>query len=153
MKKTGNLIGLLQDIQKEYGFLPGEALDRLSADHRIPVSEIYSVATFYNAFSLVPKGEHHVAVCMGTACHVRGAQGILDKLVRELGIETGETTEDMKFSLDAVACLGACALGPIVTVGEDYHGQMNLRKVDKVLKNYRGGGKQTPDEGDEEEED
>ena len=130
----GVLIQVLQDIQAEYRYLPREALEYLSEKLNIPLSHTYNAATFYNAFSLEPKGRRHISVCTGTACHVRGASAILDKFQRELGIKSGQTTGDMEFSLDQVACLGACALGPIVTVDEEYHGQMELRKVDRILK-------------------
>lgn len=131
------LIQVLQDIQQEYRYLPKEALVHLSEKLDVPLSHTYSVVMFYNAFSLIPKGKHHVNVCMGTACHVRGASSILEKFERELKIGPGQTTEDKEFSLDQVGCLGACALGPIATVNEDYHGQMELKKVDRILRQYK----------------
>lgn len=147
------LIQILQDVQTEYRYLPREALEYLSEKLNLPLSQTYNVATFYNTFSLSPKGENHVCVCLGTACHVRGAQGILEKFERSLNIEAGGTTEDLKFSLDRVACLGACALGPIVTVNEDYHGQMRLQKVDKILRKLKtNGSKAQPDTANEENE-
>jgi NADH-quinone oxidoreductase subunit E len=148
----GALIQTLQDIQTEYRYLPREALEYVSEKLDVPLAGTYNVATFYNAFSLLPKGRHHICVCLGTACHVRGAQGIMDKFARELKIEPGHTTQDLEYSLDHVACLGACALGPIVTVGEEYFGQMELRKVDKILKQFRKGGKKTDVAEDEEDD-
>ena len=132
-----SLIQVLQDIQKEYRYLPKEALVHLSEKLDVPLSHTYNVVTFYNAFSLIPKGKHHVNVCMGTACHVRGASNILEKFERELKIDSGQTTNDKEFSLDQVGCLGACALGPIITINEDYHGQMELKKVDRILRQYK----------------
>jgi NADH-quinone oxidoreductase subunit E len=132
-----SLIQVLQDVQKEYRYLPKEALVHLSDKLDIPLSLTYNVATFYTTFSLIPKGKHHVSVCMGTACHVRGANHILEKFERALDVKSGGTTADKEFSLDHVGCLGACALGPVVTVDEEYHGQMELRKVDRVLKPFR----------------
>ena len=130
----GALIQVLQDMMGEFKYLPREALEYLSGKLNVPMSTTFHVATFYNAFSLTPKGKHIVNVCMGTACHVRGAKSILDKFERELGIKAGSTTLDGEYSLDTVACLGACALGPIVTLDEETTGHMNLSKVDKMLK-------------------
>jgi NADH-quinone oxidoreductase subunit E len=101
----------------------------------IPLIQVYGVATFFKAFSLEPRGEHLVCVCLGTACHVRGAQSVLDETERHLGIEAGHNTEDMKYSLETVNCLGACALGPLMVIDGEYHGQMTTAKVKKVLKN------------------
>lgn len=148
------LIQVLQDIQTEYRYLPREALEYLSDKLNVSLSQTYNVVTFYNSFSLTPKGEHHVCVCLGTACHVRGAQGILEKFEREMKVQTGDTTEDLKYSLDKVACLGACALGPIVTVNNEYHGQMKLQKVDRIMKNLeKGQAKPDSDEGNDQDQD
>jgi NADH:ubiquinone oxidoreductase subunit E len=127
------LIQVLQDIQGEARYLPREALEYLSEKLDVPLATTYNVATFYNAFSLTPKGKHHISVCMGTACHVRGAQIILDKFVRDMKIEAGQTTEDMEYSLDTVACVGACALGPIVVTDGEYHSNVSLQKVGKIV--------------------
>lgn len=134
--EKGFLISILQDIQTKYNYLPKDALIRVSEKLEIPEIQVYSVATFFKAFALEPKGKNIVKVCLGTACHVRNAQSILDKIERELGIKPGETTDDMMFSLETVNCLGACALGPIAVVNDEYHGQMNSKKVDKMLKKY-----------------
>lgn len=132
-----SLISILQDIQTEYRYLPEIALRQVATELGLPQIQIYSVATFFKAFSLKPRGEHIVSVCLGTACHVRGAPTVLDEVKRQLGIEPGETTKDMQFSLETVNCLGACALGPIMVVDGKYHGQMSPGKVKKVLKQQK----------------
>ena len=132
-----SLIPILQDIQAEYNFLPGIALTTLSQTLDIPLIDIISVASFYNAFSLTPRGKHVITICMGTACHVRGAPQILDEFKRRLGIDVEETTSDNMFTLESVNCLGACALGPIAVIDKKYHGQMKIRQVDKLIKQYR----------------
>ena len=130
------LVPVLQDVHAEYRYLPREALEQVSHGLDVPVSQVYSVATFFKAFSLEPRGRHQINVCLGTACHVRGAVKVLEKLERALGISRGGTTPDLKFSLDTVNCVGACALGPMVIVDENYHGQMTMDKVESVLKDY-----------------
>ncbi|HSJ53717.1 MAG TPA: NAD(P)H-dependent oxidoreductase subunit E [Anaerolineae bacterium] len=127
------LISVLEQIQARYHYLPREAMILVSERLGLPLSQVFSVATFYNAFSLERHGRHGVCVCVGTACHVRGAQRILNRLEEKLGIEPGETTPDWKYSLDTVHCLGACALGPIVVVDGEYSGQMHPKKVDELL--------------------
>ena len=129
-----NLISILQDIQSEYHYLPEDVLRVVTRQLDLRLIQVYGVATFFKAFSLKPRGEHMVSVCLGTACHVRGAPAVLDEVKRQLGIEPGETTEDMQFTLETVNCLGACALGPIIVVDSKYHGQMSPGKVKKVLK-------------------
>jgi NADH-quinone oxidoreductase subunit E len=106
----------------------------LSANLGVPISRVYEVATFYKAFSLKPKGRHHISLCMGTACHVRGADLILNSITDKLGIKDGETTDDLEYSFETVGCLGACALGPMVVVDGEYHGEMNIAKTTKLLK-------------------
>ncbi|MDP3880441.1 MAG: NADH-quinone oxidoreductase subunit NuoE [Dehalococcoidales bacterium] len=135
-KDKGMLVSILQDIQAEYNYLPREALKQVCEGLVVPLSQVYSVATFFKAFSLQPRGRHLINVCMGTACHVRGGIRILEKLERELEISSGATTPDLKFTLETVNCVGACALGPIVKVDDDYHGEMTTDKVVSVLKNY-----------------
>ena len=127
------LISILQDIQAEYNYLPPVALSVVSKTLDVPMIDIIGVATFYKSFSLEPKGEHQVTVCVGTACHVRGAPKILTEFERKLGIEAGQTTEDGKYSLDKVACLGCCAIGPVVVADNEYHAQTSVRKVDQIL--------------------
>jgi NADH-quinone oxidoreductase subunit E len=131
------LISILQDIQEEYNYLPQEALNIVSKTLGIPLIDIVGVATFYSAFSLEPRGEHLVTVCMGTACHVRGGPNILEEFERKLNINAGETTEDGQFSLETVACLGCCAIGPVVIVDGNYYAQTSIRKVDAILKKHR----------------
>lgn len=132
-----SLISILQDIQSEYHYLPEDALRAVASQLDLPLIQVCGVATFFKAFSLKPRGEHMVSVCLGTACHVRGAPAVLDEVERQLGIKAGETSEDMRYSLETVNCLGACALGPIVVVDGKYHGQMSPGKVKKVLRERR----------------
>lgn len=132
-RNKGMLVSILQDIQAEYNYLPEESLVKVSKDLDVPLSQVYSVATFFKAFSLTPRGRHLINVCLGTACHVRGAVRILEAIERETGIKAGETTEDLKYTLETVNCLGACALGPIVVVDGVYSGQMNTGKVKSSL--------------------
>ena len=131
------LITILQDVQSEYNYLPRKALIIVSQTLKIPLIDIISVATFYSTFSLEPRGEHTVTVCMGTACHVRGGPKILEEFERRLNIEAGQTTEDKKFTLETVACLGCCAIGPVVVVDNDYHAQTTIRKVLPILIKYK----------------
>lgn len=131
------LIAILQDIQEEYSYLPQEALKIVSRTLGIPLIDIIAVATFYRAFSLKPRGKHLVTVCLGTACHVRGGPKILEEFERKLKAKAGETTQDGQFTLETVACLGCCAIGPVVVVDSDYHAQTTIRKVDSILKKYR----------------
>jgi NADH-quinone oxidoreductase subunit E len=137
------LIAVLQDIQEAFNYLPKEALTAAGKALGIPASRIYEVATFYNAFSLKPRGEHIVKVCMGTACHVRGAAAIQDKMERTLGIMPGETSADKKFTLETVNCVGACALGPVVVIDTEYHGQVTMAKVDKIIGKMKEGAQQS----------
>ena len=135
--KPSALIMILQDVQKHFRYLPQDVLEVVSKKMRLPIAQIYGVATFYRAFSLKPRGRNHVCVCTGTACHVRQAVVIVDKLERDLGIKAGETTADGEVSLETVNCLGACALGPLVTANETFWGNMTVTKVDKMLGEIR----------------
>ncbi|HNZ11828.1 MAG: NADP-reducing hydrogenase subunit HndA [Deltaproteobacteria bacterium ADurb.Bin151] len=128
------LIAVLQDIQEAFNYLPKEALKTASNMMKVPMSRVYEAATFYTAFSLKPRGKHIVKICKGTACHVRGAAILQDRFETTLGIKPGETTKDGKFSLETVNCVGACALGPVVVINTDYHGQVTINKVDKIIK-------------------
>lgn len=130
------LIGILQDIQSHFNYLPREALVRVSEKLEIPISQVYSVATFFKAFSLKPRGRHQINVCLGTACHVRGGPRILGKLERDLKVEAGGTTEDLRFTLDSVRCLGCCSLGPVVVIDNDTYGRLNQERVAKLLDQY-----------------
>lgn len=132
----GQLVSILQDIQTEYCYLPREALDELSSLLSIPASQIYSVATFFRAFSLTPRGRHLIKVCLGTACHVRGGARVVEKMELDLGIKRTQTTPDLKYTLETVNCVGCCALGPMVMVDEDYHGQITSDKVTPLLAKY-----------------
>jgi NADH-quinone oxidoreductase subunit E len=127
------LIAILQDIQAEYLWLSPEVLRRVAEKLEIPLVDLFGIATFYKSFRLKPRGKYLITVCLGTACHVRGAPRILEELQRKLGIKEDETTKDNMFTLETVNCLGACALGPIVVVNEEYHGQMTKTKVDTLL--------------------
>ena len=131
------LIHLLHEIQKQFGYIPAHTISQIAKQLKISESEIFGVLTFYKAFTLKPRGKHIITICMGTACHVRGAPKILDEFKRELSIEPGETSEDNLFTLETVNCVGACALGPIVILDGDYHGQMKTREVDKLIKKCR----------------
>lgn len=131
------LISILQDIQARYNYLPQEALLQVSQSLGVPLIDIVGVATFYRAFSLKPRGKHVVTVCLGTACHVRGGPKILDEFQRILDVKAGDTTEDGEFTLETVACLGCCAIGPVVVVDGNYHAQTTIRRVDPILKKYR----------------
>ena len=130
------LIGALQDIQETYKYLSYDTLLQMSEKMQVPLSRIYSLATFFKAFSLKPRGEHLVTVCMGTACHVREAPRIVEEISRSLGIQAGETTPDLKFTLQTVNCLGACALGPVMVIDGKYYGTMTAKKVGPLLKKF-----------------
>ncbi len=132
--KKEQLISLLQDIQAEFNYLPRDVLIKTSQKLDIPLSQVFGVATFFRAFSLKPRGRHLVTVCLGTACHVRGGHRLVDKLERDYELKPGETTEDMKFTLETVNCLGCCALGPVVVVDGKYESQVNPDKLDRVLR-------------------
>ena len=134
--EEGVLIQILLDIQRELNWVPKEAIMEVSRRLQIPISQIYRVASFYTAMSLTPMGRHLVQVCLGTACHVRGAPKILNKVENTLKIKAGETTEDMIFTLRTVNCLGCCAMGPVMVVDEDYHGKMKTSDVNGILERY-----------------
>lgn len=125
---------VLQDIQREYRYLPCEALVRTAEELNVKLSKVFSVSTFYNAFSLNPKGEKVVRICVGTACHIRGAKLIQDQIEHHLGIKAGQTSEDMKFSIEVVACVGACAMAPVVIVNDKYHGGVSVSGATRLLK-------------------
>ena len=135
-RDRGLMVAILQDVQSEFYYLPEDAIEEVSRGLGVPLTQVYSVATFFKAFSLKPRGRHLINVCLGTACHVRGAVRILDKMGRDLNVKPGDTTEDLRFTLERVNCVGACALGPIMLINGKYHGQMSTDKVDSVLKDY-----------------
>jgi len=140
-----SLISILQDVQSEYSYLPESIIKLVARKLELPLIQVYGVATFFKAFSLKPRGKHLLSVCLGTACHVRGAPAVLDEVERELSIKPGETSEDMQFTLETVNCLGACALGPIIVVDGEYHGQIVPGKVQATInrckKSPKGGKK------------
>jgi NADH-quinone oxidoreductase subunit E len=146
VKKHGGdksaMIAVLQDIQEAFNYLPKEALKTAAQAMKVPFTRVYEAATFYTAFSLKPRGKNIVKICMGTACHVRGASALEDKFERTLGIKPGETTKDNKFSLETVNCVGACALGPVVVINTEYHGQMTMKKIDKIIDKINEEGAQ-----------
>ena len=133
---SSQLIGILQDIQAKFNYLPLSAIVEVSETLKIPFSRLYSIATFFKAFSLEPRGRHIITVCMGTACHVRKAPRITDEISRSLSIRAGQTTEDRLFTLETVNCLGTCALGPVMVIDGKYYGNMTVKKVGALLKKY-----------------
>jgi NADH-quinone oxidoreductase subunit E len=134
--KKEQLISLLQDIQAQFNYIPRDTLITISQKLDIPLSQVFSVATFFQAFSLKPRGRHTITVCLGTACHVKGGQRLVDKIGRDYNMKPGETTPDERFTLETVNCLGCCALGPVVVVDGKYESQVNPDKLDKILKKY-----------------
>jgi NADH-quinone oxidoreductase subunit E len=137
-KKRGILIHAFQSIQKEYNYLPEEVLKDLSRKLDIPLVEVYSTASFYKHFYFKPRGRNIVCVCVGTACHVRGASKVLDKIEESFGIKEGETTSDMSLTLETVGCVGCCGLAPVVTVNEDVVGDLSPKKVKEIIKMVEG---------------
>ncbi len=135
-KDKSNLIGLLQEVQNVYGYLPESALQDISEFLGISVSRIYGVATFYNQFRLKPLGKHVIRVCRGTACHVKNSANILFGMETALGIKAGQTTRDKNFTLETVACIGACSIAPVINVDNDYFGRVELKDISKIIKKY-----------------
>ena len=139
-----SLVGVLQDISRVFGYLPEETLRQIARELDVPISRMYSLATFYTSFRLEPIGKTHVCVCMGTACHVRGAERVLRTIERELELEAGQTSKDLRHTLETVNCIGACALGPLVTVNGEYHGNIDQKKAQKLVARIRRlGGEET----------
>lgn len=135
-KDKSQMVSILQDIQAEYHYLPRQVLDKLAKKMDLPQSQVFSLATFFRAFSLEPRGKHLINVCLGTACHVRGGELILESLERQLATNRGGTTKDMKFTLESVNCMGCCATCPVVKIDEEYYGHMTNDKVEPMLKKY-----------------
>ena len=131
------LIPILQDIQEEYNWLPKETLEIVAKELGIPLMDVYGVTTFFRTFSLEPRGEHIITVCIGTACHVQGAPGLIEALEDELGIKVGETTKDMKFTLETARCFGCCGLAPVITVNEEVHGKLKRADIPRIVKQYK----------------
>ena len=134
--EASSLIQVLLDIQSEIHWLPKESLERVSEKLQVPLTRIQHIATFYKAFSLVPKGHHEIHICVGTACHVRGAKRVLETVEELTGIKPGETDMEMKFSLETVNCLGCCALGPVMEINGKTHGKISTNETADVLKRY-----------------
>ncbi|MBA4394012.1 MAG: NAD(P)H-dependent oxidoreductase subunit E [Desulfobacca sp.] len=145
-EEPGNLLPVLLDINRHFNWLPRYALEQVSQELAIPLTEILRVASFYNAFSLVPRGKHIISVCLGTGCFVKGSPRLLENLERELKIKHGQTTEDRMFSLEVVRCIGCCALAPAMRIGDDTFGRLTPSMIPKILKSYAGS------DGKEEEE-
>jgi len=139
-RRPESLISLLQAVQGELGYLPPEVLGAVARHARVPRSRVYGVASFYSQFRFNPVGRQRVAVCRGTACHVRGARLILEELERTLGIREGQTTEDMEYSLETVACIGCCGLSPCISVNDDVSAKLTPKKVRNLFKKTRGSG-------------
>jgi NADH-quinone oxidoreductase subunit E len=135
----GGLIAILEDIQSTYSYLPEEALKKVAVETGRSLVDVYGVATFYRSFSLKPRGKHLISVCVGTACHVRGANNIVKEVEQQLGVKAGETTDDKEFTLETVNCLGACALGPVVVVDGHYFPQVKVSTVSEILDKAREG--------------
>ena len=135
--KPGEVINVLHKVQGEYGYLPAEVQELVAKELGIPVSRVYGIVSFYSFFTMTPKGEHPISVCLGTACYVRGAEKVLDELKRQLGINVGEVTPDGKFSLTCLRCVGACGLAPVLEVGETVYGRMTPDRVKDVLAEYK----------------
>jgi NADH-quinone oxidoreductase E subunit len=132
-----DLIPVLQEIQDSYNYLPKDELKVVAQRLHVPLTQIYSVATFYTMFSLVPKGDHQLKVCLGTTCHLRGGQRLVDSVASRLGCEVGYTTKDGSFSLETVGCLGSCAQAPVMMIDEKYYARVTVDKVSKILKLYQ----------------
>ncbi|MBE6017719.1 MAG: NADH-quinone oxidoreductase subunit NuoE [Lachnospiraceae bacterium] len=133
-------LAIMQDMQKKYNYIPREGMEALAEYLSCPLSSLYSMATFYKALSLKPKGKHIIKLCDGTACHIRGSQSLIDGIGRILGIAGGETTEDGMFSLELVNCLGSCALAPVMVIDETYHGKVSVESLAGIIDSYRKEG-------------
>jgi len=131
-----NLIMIIQAIQRRYNYLPRPALTYLSTKIGVPLSQIYGVTTFYSTFSLEPRGRNIISICLGTACHVRGGERVRERIEGALDIGDRETTEDQRYTLETVRCIGCCSLGPVIKINEDTHGHISSDQVDKILDQY-----------------
>jgi NADP-reducing hydrogenase subunit HndA len=134
--QQGALMPVLHETQELFGYIPEEAQKRISEVLNVPLAEIYGVATFYSRFTLKPRGKNTISVCLGTACYVKNAQGILDRLKEELKVAAGETTGDNKFTLEATRCLGCCGLAPVMTINEEVYGKLEPEDISEILKKY-----------------
>jgi NADH-quinone oxidoreductase subunit E len=133
-REPSSLLAILQDIQDEENYLPKDTVKQVAKELSMPLARIYALSTFFSSFSLEPRGKHICTVCMGTACHVRGAPRLVEHIEREFDIAAGETTQDMQLTLETVNCVGACALGPLVILDGEYHGNTNPAKLDRVFR-------------------
>jgi len=136
-KKESSILSILQDIQAKEKYLPKDILEQVSQKMQVPLTKIFRIATFYNALSIKPRGRHKVDVCLGTACHVRGGNKIMDKLKRDLGIGVGETTKDKRFTLESVRCVGCCSLGPVAVIDGTVYGRLAQDKLPSMLKEFK----------------
>jgi len=136
-KKERYLIPVLQEAQEEYGYLPEEVLKEIGLGLNLSLSQVYGVVTFYSQFHQEPRGNNIIRVCMGTACHVRGGDGVMEAIKDELEIEAGETTDDLEFTLESVACIGACGLAPVIMINDDTHGRLTPEKIPTILAQYK----------------
>jgi NADH-quinone oxidoreductase E subunit len=136
--ERGALMPVLQEAQSIFGHVPQDVQTIIAQKLEVPLAEVYGVATFYSQFALEPRGEHVIGVCLGTACYVKGSQKILDKLAQELKVEIGGTTEDLRFTLNATRCLGACGLAPVMMIGDDVYGRLKPEEIPAILEKYRG---------------
>jgi NADH:ubiquinone oxidoreductase subunit E len=133
---NGNLTAILNEIQNHFHYLPEAELRYISKKTEIPITQIYSIVTFYNRYSLEPKGKHTICVCLGTACHVKGAEKVMNEIKGKLNVDTGETTDDMHFSLEEIKCIGACSLAPAMMIDEETYGQVKPKQIGKILSQY-----------------
>jgi NADH:ubiquinone oxidoreductase subunit E len=131
------ILAILQDIQAKEKYLPKEVLEEVSQKMHIPMTEVFRIATFYNALSIKPRGRHKIDICLGTACHVRGGNKIIDKLSRDLGVQVGETTKDKRFTLESVRCVGCCSLGPVMVVDGNVFGRLTQERAPGLLKEFK----------------
>jgi NADH-quinone oxidoreductase subunit E len=136
-KDKSSLIPLLQEVQAIYGYLPEESLQEISDYVGLPLSRVYGVATFYNQFRLTPLGKNVVRICRGTACHVKNSANILYSLETELGIQAGQTTRDKLFTIETVACIGACSIAPVININDEYYGRVTTKEIPKIIKKYK----------------
>lgn len=135
-KEKNQLIAVLNDVQEKYGYIPKDAQMVISEEMSISMAEIYGVITFYSRFTLSPKGKYNVSICLGTACYVKGAQKLLDRAIERLHIQPGEVTEDGKFSIDDVRCVGACGLAPVFMINDEVYGNATVKEFDEVIDKY-----------------
>lgn len=136
-KEKRYTLAILQDIQRDHGYIPRKSMEELADYLDIPLSQVYSMATFYKALSLKPKGKYSIKICNGTACHIRGSESIKDELIKMLNIQPDETTEDGLFSIEMVNCIGACALAPVILINDKYYGGLDAEKLHDIIESYR----------------